>query len=262
MSFRFEESYFSSASSSLLFLHVIELNVSESIVCLLLFSFLLSPACFLITASSSFVSVSRDDSAPCSSPPPASSPPPHVLPSPCHPPPVTPSSPPSALTPPPPTPPRRARPSFAGAMVDVSKWPMFSLLNAEELATIRQACVFGTSANEAIYITHGNEVRRACETPVYPVCVLLHCLANLSLSSLNTGDPQECIFNTAPFHHKAHGFHYASAHMFPVHPSVPFFWIRYGRKWNSLRVPGTYIKWAWKDMDINWCVHGGIQPRG
>lgn len=151
-----------------------------------------SPVCFLITASSFFVSVSRDDSTPCSSPPPALSPPPppHVLPSPRLPPPVTPSSPPSALTPPPPpTPPRRARPSFAGAMVDVSKWPMFSLLNAEELAAIRQACVFGTSANEAIYITHGNEVRRACETPVYPVCVLLHCLANLSLSSLNTGDP-------------------------------------------------------------------------
>uniref|UniRef100_A0A4W6EIZ2 Regulator of chromosome condensation (RCC1) and BTB (POZ) domain containing protein 1 n=1 Tax=Lates calcarifer TaxID=8187 RepID=A0A4W6EIZ2_LATCA len=43
-------------------------------------------------------------------------------------------------------------------MVDVSKWPLFSLLNAEELATVRQACVFGNSANEAIYITHGNEV--------------------------------------------------------------------------------------------------------
>lgn len=52
-------------------------------------------------------------------------------------------------------------------MVDVSKWPMFSVLNAEELATVRQACVFGTSANEAIYITHGNEVRRVCETPVF-----------------------------------------------------------------------------------------------
>uniref|UniRef100_A0A671VA63 Regulator of chromosome condensation (RCC1) and BTB (POZ) domain containing protein 1 n=1 Tax=Sparus aurata TaxID=8175 RepID=A0A671VA63_SPAAU len=43
-------------------------------------------------------------------------------------------------------------------MVDVSKWPLFSLLSTEELATIRQACVFGTSANEAIYITHSNEV--------------------------------------------------------------------------------------------------------
>lgn len=105
-----------------------------------------------------FVSVSRDDSAPCSSPPPASAS------SPRHPPPVTPSSPLAALTPPPT---RRGRPSFAGAMVDVSKWPMFSVLNTEELATVRQACVFGTSANEAIYITHGNEVRRVCETPVF-----------------------------------------------------------------------------------------------
>ncbi|XP_051283401.1 RCC1 and BTB domain-containing protein 1 isoform X3 [Dicentrarchus labrax] len=43
-------------------------------------------------------------------------------------------------------------------MVDVSKWPLFSLLSTEELATVRQACVFGTSANEVIYITHGNEV--------------------------------------------------------------------------------------------------------
>lgn len=61
-------------------------------------------------------------------------------------------------------------------MVDVSKWPMFSVLNAEELATVRQACVFGTSANEAIYITHGNEVRRVCETPVYPVFIRLKLL--------------------------------------------------------------------------------------
>lgn len=118
------------------------------------------------TTSSFFVSVSRDDSAPCSSPPASAS-------SPRHPPPVTPSSPPPSLTPPPPPPPQRGRPSFAGAMVDVSKWPMFSVLNAEELATVRQACVFGTSANEAIYITHGNEVRRVCETPAYPVPIRL-----------------------------------------------------------------------------------------
>ncbi|XP_059183715.1 RCC1 and BTB domain-containing protein 1 isoform X2 [Centropristis striata] len=43
-------------------------------------------------------------------------------------------------------------------MVDVSKWPLFSLLSPEELATVQQACVFGTTANEAIYITHSNEV--------------------------------------------------------------------------------------------------------
>lgn len=112
-------------------------------------------------------SVSRDGSAPCSSPPPASPPPPpppaQVLPSPRHPPPVPPSSPPSALT----APPQQGRQSSAGAMVDVSKWPLFSLLSAEELATIRQACVFGTSANEAIYITHGNEVRSVCDLSKY-----------------------------------------------------------------------------------------------
>uniref|UniRef100_A0A672G0W4 RCC1 and BTB domain-containing protein 1-like n=1 Tax=Salarias fasciatus TaxID=181472 RepID=A0A672G0W4_SALFA len=43
-------------------------------------------------------------------------------------------------------------------MLDVSKWPLFSLLTPEELLTVRQACVFGSSANEAIFITHQNEV--------------------------------------------------------------------------------------------------------
>lgn len=44
------------------------------------------------------------------------------------------------------------------AMVDVSKWPLFSILSAQDTASICQACVFGTSANEAIYINHDNEV--------------------------------------------------------------------------------------------------------
>lgn len=44
------------------------------------------------------------------------------------------------------------------AMVDVSKWPLFTLLSAQELASIRQACIFGVAANEAIYITHNDEV--------------------------------------------------------------------------------------------------------
>ncbi|KAJ8410061.1 hypothetical protein AAFF_G00211020 [Aldrovandia affinis] len=43
-------------------------------------------------------------------------------------------------------------------MVDVSKWPLFTLLGAQDIASIRQACIFGTSANEAIYITHDDEV--------------------------------------------------------------------------------------------------------
>ncbi|XP_047433036.1 RCC1 and BTB domain-containing protein 1 isoform X2 [Mugil cephalus] len=112
----------------------------------------------------------RDVSAPCSSSPPVSPPPPaQVLASPRQPPPVPPSSHLSSLTPPPPHPPHpphphppphphRPSPSVAGAVMDVGKWPLFSLLSAEELADIRQACVFGTSANEAIYVTHGNEV--------------------------------------------------------------------------------------------------------
>lgn len=134
---------------------------------------------FTSTFSSVFffsVSVSRDDSAPCSPPPPASSSPPspRVLPSPRHPPPVPPTSPPPALTPPA----RRGRLSFSGAMVDVSKWPLFSLLSTEELATIRQACVFGTSANEAIYITHSNEVRSASPESLH----FSKCTALVSLS--------------------------------------------------------------------------------
>uniref|UniRef100_A0A8C9U008 Regulator of chromosome condensation (RCC1) and BTB (POZ) domain containing protein 1 n=1 Tax=Scleropages formosus TaxID=113540 RepID=A0A8C9U008_SCLFO len=43
-------------------------------------------------------------------------------------------------------------------MADVSKWPLFTLLGPQEVASIRQACVFGTSANEAIYCTHTDEV--------------------------------------------------------------------------------------------------------
>ena len=130
-----------------------------------------------------FVSVSRDDSAPCSPPPPASSSPPspHVLPSPRHPPPVPPTSPPPALTPPA----RRGRLSFSGAMVDVSKWPLFSLLSTEELATIRQACVFGTSANEAIYITHSSEVRSASSKSLhFSKCTSLVALSHVGWVNL------------------------------------------------------------------------------
>ena len=44
-------------------------------------------------------------------------------------------------------------------MVDVTKWPLFSLMGPQELSAIRKACVFGMSANEAIYITNDDEVR-------------------------------------------------------------------------------------------------------
>jgi hypothetical protein len=44
-------------------------------------------------------------------------------------------------------------------MVDVGKWPIFTLLSPQEAGSIRKACVFGTSANEAIYVTDNDEVR-------------------------------------------------------------------------------------------------------
>uniref|UniRef100_A0A673K721 RCC1 and BTB domain-containing protein 2-like n=1 Tax=Sinocyclocheilus rhinocerous TaxID=307959 RepID=A0A673K721_9TELE len=43
-------------------------------------------------------------------------------------------------------------------MLDVGKWPVFALLPPEELRLIRQACVFGSAANEAIYFTVNDEV--------------------------------------------------------------------------------------------------------
>ncbi|XP_075996550.1 RCC1 and BTB domain-containing protein 1-like [Genypterus blacodes] len=43
-------------------------------------------------------------------------------------------------------------------MIDFSKWPQFAMLSPQERSSIRQACVFGPSANEAIFITHDNEL--------------------------------------------------------------------------------------------------------
>uniref|UniRef100_A0A7M4E1T6 Uncharacterized protein n=1 Tax=Crocodylus porosus TaxID=8502 RepID=A0A7M4E1T6_CROPO len=48
-------------------------------------------------------------------------------------------------------------------MVDVGKWSIFTLLSPQEIASIRKACVFGTSANEALYITQNNEKSRHLE---------------------------------------------------------------------------------------------------
>uniref|UniRef100_A0A9J7ZLE9 RCC1 and BTB domain containing protein 2 n=3 Tax=Cyprinus carpio TaxID=7962 RepID=A0A9J7ZLE9_CYPCA len=44
------------------------------------------------------------------------------------------------------------------SMLDVGKWPVFALLPPEDLQLIRQACVFGSAANEAIYVTVNDEV--------------------------------------------------------------------------------------------------------
>uniref|UniRef100_A0A665UKG8 RCC1 and BTB domain-containing protein 2-like n=1 Tax=Echeneis naucrates TaxID=173247 RepID=A0A665UKG8_ECHNA len=46
----------------------------------------------------------------------------------------------------------------SGCMLDVGKWPVFALLPPEELRLIRQACVFGSAANEALYVTVNDEV--------------------------------------------------------------------------------------------------------
>ncbi|PWA27986.1 hypothetical protein CCH79_00012106 [Gambusia affinis] len=44
------------------------------------------------------------------------------------------------------------------SMLDVGKWPVFALLPPEELRLIRQACVFGSAANEALYVTVNDEI--------------------------------------------------------------------------------------------------------
>ncbi|XP_077154207.1 RCC1 and BTB domain-containing protein 1 [Ranitomeya variabilis] len=43
-------------------------------------------------------------------------------------------------------------------MVDFGKWPLFTLLSPQEVASIRLACVFGTCANEVIYTNDNDEV--------------------------------------------------------------------------------------------------------
>lgn len=48
--------------------------------------------------------------------------------------------------------------SQLSSMLDVGKWPVFALLPPEELRLIRQACVFGSAANEALYVTVNDEV--------------------------------------------------------------------------------------------------------
>nr|KAF6428370.1 RCC1 and BTB domain containing protein 2 [Rousettus aegyptiacus] len=43
-------------------------------------------------------------------------------------------------------------------MLDVGKWPIFSLCSEEELQLIRQACVFGSAGNEVLYSTVNDEI--------------------------------------------------------------------------------------------------------
>lgn len=59
-------------------------------------------------------------------------------------------------------------------MLDVGKWPVFALLPPEELRLIRQACVFGSAANEAIYVTVSDEVSSAFYNMVQKCEIKLH----------------------------------------------------------------------------------------
>ena len=43
-------------------------------------------------------------------------------------------------------------------MLDVTKWPIFSLLSQDEVEKITKICVYGSSGNEAIFITEGDDV--------------------------------------------------------------------------------------------------------
>lgn len=55
-------------------------------------------------------------------------------------------------------------------MLDVGKWPIFSLCSEEELQLIRQACVFGSAGNEVLYSTVNDEVilkKKNSATPIF-----------------------------------------------------------------------------------------------
>ena len=42
--------------------------------------------------------------------------------------------------------------------LDVDKWPIFSLLDIEFLKSVRTACIFGSSGNEALIVTKDDNV--------------------------------------------------------------------------------------------------------
>ena len=47
-----------------------------------------------------------------------------------------------------------------GRKMDLKKWSIFAILEKEFLAQIRLACVFGNLGNEALMISHDDEVNR------------------------------------------------------------------------------------------------------
>lgn len=65
-------------------------------------------------------------------------------------------------------------------MVDITKWPLFSLMSPQELSTMRKVCVFGMSANEAIYFTNDDEVRGQRST-LKQLLVSTHDSVNLNM---------------------------------------------------------------------------------
>ena len=65
-----------------------------------------------------------------------------------------------------------------GVMFDLDRWPLFNLLPDEFLGSVRIACVFGSSANEAVAVTRDDEV---------------YALGSNGSSCLGVGDSQSCL---------------------------------------------------------------------
>lgn len=63
-------------------------------------------------------------------------------------------------------------------MQELERWPIFSLLDEEFLASLRIACVFGSAGNEALVVTRDDDV---------------YALGSNGSSCLGVGDAQSCL---------------------------------------------------------------------
>lgn len=63
-------------------------------------------------------------------------------------------------------------------MLELDRWPIFSLLPEEFLASVKIACVFGGAGNEAIVVTRDDDV---------------FALGSNGSSCLGVGDSQSCL---------------------------------------------------------------------
>lgn len=63
-------------------------------------------------------------------------------------------------------------------MQELDRWPIFSLLDEEFLASLRIACVFGSAGNEALVVTRDDDV---------------YALGSNGSSCLGVGDAQSCL---------------------------------------------------------------------